>query len=89
MTAKDKKAAEPGAGEIGAMSFEEALKELEQIVGKLEDGSVDLEDSIRIYERGTQLKSHCEAKLADAQARIEKIRMSDNGTVSAEPARFE
>ncbi len=59
--------------EIAALSFEQALAQLEQIVQRLEKGQVDLEDSIEIYERGSKLKAHCEAKLKDAEARIEKI----------------
>lgn len=69
-------------GEIQKMAFEEALAALEEIVGKLESGEVSLEDSIDIYTRGTHLKRHCQDKLKDAQARIEKITVSDNGTAS-------
>ncbi len=65
---------------VAEMSFEEALKELEAVVGKLERGDVPLEDSIALYERGAQLKAHCETKLAQAQARIEQITMAENGT---------
>lgn len=64
---------------VSEMSFEEALRELEQVVGQLESGTVDLENSIRIYERGAELKKHCEAKLAQAQARIEQITLAENG----------
>ena len=69
--------AEPG--DISTLSFEKALAELETIVAKLEGGKVDLEDSIRIYERGEALRKHCEAKLAEAEARIEKITLSPQG----------
>lgn len=55
------------------MSFETALKELETIVGRLEQGDVDLEDSIALYERGQALKTHCEARLKAAEGRLEKI----------------
>lgn len=65
--------------DIRKMAFEEALAALEQIVGKLESGEVSLEESIDIYTRGTHLKRHCQEKLKDAQARIEKITISDNG----------
>ena len=58
---------------VGDMSFEAALKELETIVGRLEQGEVDLEDSIALYERGQALKAHCEAKLKAAEGRLEKI----------------
>ena len=66
---------------IEALSFEAALKELEGIVGRLEQGSVDLEDSIALYERGQALKSHCEAKLKAAEGRLEKIVMGANGPI--------
>lgn len=66
---------------VAEMSFEEALRELEQVVGQLESGQVDLEKSIAIYERGADLKKHCEAKLAQAQARIEQIALAENGAV--------
>ncbi len=55
------------------MTFEAALKELEGIVSRLEQGEVDLEDSIALYERGQALKTHCEAKLKAAEGRLEKI----------------
>ena len=55
------------------MSFETALKELEVIVARLEQGEVDLEDSIALYERGQALKNHCESKLKSAESRLEKI----------------
>ena len=61
------------------MSFEKALALLEEIVAKLESGRVDLEESIKIYERGEALRKHCETKLAEAEARIEKITLGANG----------
>jgi len=75
--------------DIAALSFEKALAELEDIVGKLESGGVALEDSIALYERGAALKAHCEAKLKSAQEKIEKIVVSGTGEVKAEPAKFE
>lgn len=66
--------------DIKAMSFEQALAELETIVGKLESGQAPLQESIAIYERGEALKSHCEALLKTAEARIEKITLSRDGT---------
>lgn len=75
--------------ELEGVSFEKALAELEQIVQKLEGGQVDLEESIALYERGASLKAHCETKLKAAQERIEKIVVSDNGTVKAETAKFD
>ena len=67
------------ADDISAMNFEKALAELEAIVAKLEGGKVDLEESIKNYERGEALRKHCEAKLAEAEARIEKITLSPQG----------
>lgn len=69
------------------ISFENALAELEKIVRQLESGSTDLNSSIESYERGMALKKHCEARLKEAQARIEKITVSSDGRVSAEPFR--
>lgn len=65
--------------DIAALPFEQALKELEGIVGQLEQGSVDLEQSIKIYERGEALKKHCEKLLSQAERKIETIRLSSNG----------
>ena len=64
---------------VAELSFEDALKELEQVVGQLERGDVALEASITLYERGAELKAHCEARLAQAQARIEQIALNENG----------
>jgi exodeoxyribonuclease VII small subunit len=71
--------------DIQTMSFEDALKELETIVRGLESGSGQLDAAIDAYERGAALKKHCEAKLREAQARIEKITVAADGTVSSEP----
>ena len=65
--------------EIGEMSFEEALRALEDVVRKLESGDVPLEESIGLYERGEQLRQHCQARLDAAQARIEKIVAGPDG----------
>ncbi len=64
---------------IATMPFEAAMKELETIVDQLEKGSVSLEQSIAIYERGEALKSHCDALLRNAEARIEKITLGAGG----------
>ncbi len=66
------------ADDILEMSFEQALAALEDIVNRLETGDVALEESIAIYQRGNQLRAHCDNKLKDAQAKIEKI--TDNGS---------
>ncbi len=71
--------------DIAAMSFEEALAELEQIVAKLEKGQAALEESIALYERGTALKAHCEGKLKAAQAKIEKIVVAQDGSTTTVP----
>jgi exodeoxyribonuclease VII small subunit len=65
--------------DIAGMPFEQAMKELEGIVTRLERGDVPLEDSIAIYERGERLKEHCEALLRRAEARIEKITLGADG----------
>ena len=75
--------------DIVAMSFEEALAELEQIVKRLEEGKGKLDDAIDSYERGAQLKQHCETKLSEAQGRVDKIVRSPDGSLSTEPAKFD
>ena len=65
--------------DVKNMSFEAALAQLEDIVGKLESGRAPLAESIAIYERGEALKAHCEALLRTAEARIEKITLSREG----------
>jgi exodeoxyribonuclease VII small subunit len=75
--------------DIGAMSFEDALAELEQIVRRLEGGQVRLDDAIQSYERGALLKRHCEKKLNEAQQRVDRIVIGADGSVSAEPAKLD
>lgn len=70
---------------LETLSFEEALAELEGIVGSLESGKIPLEDSIAAYERGTALKQHCAAKLNEAQAKIEKITVGKDGKLKTTP----
>jgi exodeoxyribonuclease VII small subunit len=65
--------------DIKTMSFEQALKELESIVDRLEKGDVELEASILIYERGEALKTHCEGLLRKAEAKVEKIALNASG----------
>lgn len=65
--------------DVKALSFEAALQQLEEIVGKLESGRAPLAESIAIYERGEALKAHCETLLRTAEARIEKITLSRDG----------
>ena len=64
---------------IAAMSFEEALRALEDVVRRLEGGEVPLEESITLYERGESLRRHCQARLDQAQQRIEKIVAGPDG----------
>lgn len=72
--------------DIKAMSFEQALEALENIVNDLERGDVPLEQSIRIYERGEALKIHCDRLLKAAEDKVEKIRLSrDGAAVGVEP----
>jgi exodeoxyribonuclease VII small subunit len=71
--------------ELEKLSFEDALGELEKIVRTLESGAGDLKTSIDSYERGMTLKGFCEAKLKEAQGRIEKITLAADGTAKAEP----
>lgn len=65
------------------LSFEDALSELERIVRQLEEGKGRLDDAIDAYTRGVQLKRHCETKLAEAQARVERIALAPDGTISS------
>ena len=65
--------------DVKTLSFEAALTQLEEIVGKLESGRAPLAESIAIYERGEALKAHCETLLKAAEARIEKITLSRDG----------
>ena len=69
---------------IATMSFEDALAELEKIVRGLEGGQQKLEDAIGAYERGAQLRRHCEAKLAEAEARVQAIVAAADGALALE-----
>jgi len=72
------------------LSFEDALARLEAIVSKLESGQAPLEQSIALYEEGSALKSHCEARLKAAQLRVEKIVVGPDGQArGVEAAAFE
>jgi exodeoxyribonuclease VII small subunit len=66
--------------DIQEMTFERAMKELEAIVGRLERGDVELEESISIYERGEQLREHCDRLLKLAEAKVEKLTFNADGT---------
>ena len=67
---------------IAELTFEEALAALEQVVSQLEGGQVPLEQSIALYERGDALKKHCEAKLGEAELKVEKIVAGGDGTAT-------
>lgn len=77
--------ASKNAQDIAAMSFEEALAELEGIVRKLEAGQGELDSSIADYERGTLLQGHCQKKLAVAKMKVEKIMQAMDGALTAVP----
>ncbi|WP_298295323.1 exodeoxyribonuclease VII small subunit [uncultured Litoreibacter sp.] len=66
---------------VSEMSFEQAMSELEGVVDRLERGDVPLEDSIKLYERGAELKKRCEAKLAEAEEKVAQITL-DGGQPS-------
>ncbi|MBX7199988.1 MAG: exodeoxyribonuclease VII small subunit [Rhodospirillaceae bacterium] len=69
----DKTQAQRDQADVAALSFEQAMKELEDIVRKLESGQVKLDEAVTAYERGAALKKHCESKLAEAKTKVEKI----------------
>jgi len=77
------------ARSVSSLSFEAALAELETIVRQLEQGDVDLEKSIEMYERGAALKSHCEARLQKAELKVRQIVQQQDGSVETEPASFD
>ena len=64
---------------VAEMSFEEAMKALEEVVSQLESGDVALEASIQLYERGAELKAHCQKKLAEAEEKVAQITVDENG----------
>ena len=68
--------------DIAELSFEEALKELERIVSRLESGEAQLQEAIDLYERGDRLRRQCAARLDAAQARIEAIKLDSEGEPS-------
>ncbi len=76
-----KQESDKGTKDIDALSFEQALAELEAIVNQLEGGDVGLEDSIAIYERGEALRVHCDKLLKKAEAKVEKITTDGDGRV--------
>ena len=87
--AQDKPTGNAIPADIAALSFEEALAELQELVKRLERGDNKLEEAIKGYERGAALKRHCEAKLREAQLKVEKIVLAQDGSVSAEPTKLD
>lgn len=71
--------------EIEKLTFEQAMQELELLVRRLEEGRLPLEEAIQAYERGTALKTHCQAKLAAAKLKVDQIVVQPNGDVSLQP----
>jgi exodeoxyribonuclease VII small subunit len=69
----------PDNDDVAQMTFEKALQDLEGIVNRLERGEVPLAESIAIYERGDALRKHCSRLLAEAEARVERIRLNADG----------
>jgi len=65
--------------DVSTLSFEDAIKELESVVGQLERGDVALDESIALYERGAALKARCEAKLKEAEEKVAKITLNEAG----------
>ena len=65
--------------DVSELSFEAALQRLEEIVRTLEKGEAPLDQSIGLYQEGERLKRHCEARLKDAQARIDQIALGSDG----------
>lgn len=75
------------ADDIGKLSFEEALAQLEKVVTQLDSGDVPLEKSIDLYERGAKLKEHCDAKLKAAEEKVAQITLDAKGQpTGAKPA---
>lgn len=70
--------------EVSEMSFEQSIDALEALVKKLEDGGIDLDESLRIYEQAVAMRDHCRAILEDGERRIRKIMESADGTVREE-----
>jgi exodeoxyribonuclease VII small subunit len=71
-----------------SISFEDALRELETIVTSLERGDVSLDEAIKAFERGTQLKAHCQARLEEARMKVEQIKLPADGGAPTETTPF-
>lgn len=75
----------PAEKPVSGMTFEEAMAALEQVVGQLERGDVALDASIALYERGAALKAHCEARLKDAEEKVDLIRAAEGRAIGTTP----
>jgi exodeoxyribonuclease VII small subunit len=75
----------PKEQDTQSLSFEQAMQELEQLVRRLEEGRLPLEEALSAYERGMQLKNHCETKLKAAKLRVDQIVTTDGGAPSLQP----
>ena len=73
---------------LETISFEDALRELEEIVMSLERGDVSLDDAISAFERGTTLKAHCQKRLEEARMKVEQIKVPADGTAPVEANNF-
>ena len=71
--------------EIEDLDFEQAYKELEDIVNRMERGEQDLENSLSDFERGVVLMQHCHSKLKDAEQKVEILVKDNNGLFQTEP----
>lgn len=69
---------------VDEMSFEESIDALEGLVKRLEDGGIDLDESLKIYEQAVALRDHCKRILEDGDRRIKKIMETADGTVREE-----
>ena len=67
------------------IKFEDALKRLDEIVTKLEDGDLELEKSIELFEEGIVMAKNCQKKLDEADSRIEKLTRDSNGNLATQP----
>ena len=70
--------------DLEKLTFEEAMKELEELVDGLDKGDVSLDEAIAAYDRGSQLKDYCEKKLQEAKMKVDTIQVSDNANTIPE-----
>jgi exodeoxyribonuclease VII small subunit len=77
--------ADEAKDDVSKLSFEDALAELDQIVRGLEGGALKLDIAIQAFERGVKLRRHCEAKLAEVEARVEALVRQPDGSLTTRP----